>query len=80
MPAFREYFRHPMITHNISSYPIPFISIENYIVRSYNYKSMNLTQLKTYVKGYTDYNIWIKFESSTVQNGLRNAERVQITN
>ena len=57
--------RHPMITHTIYSYLIPFISSQNqytptnfvgrgynFIAQGYNYKSMNLTKPRIYVNGY----------------------------
>ena len=34
----------------------------------------------TYVKGYIIYYIWIKFESCSFINGLRDEKKIQITN
>ena len=69
-----------MITHTIITYLISFIPTENYIVQGFNYKCMILTKPTIYVKGYTNYHICIKYESSRIKNGLRNAKKVQITN
>ena len=69
-----------MITHSINSYMIPFISSQNYSVQGYNYKSMNLTKPRIYVKGYTNWHTCIKYESSSIKKGLRNAKKLQITN
>ena len=46
----------------------------------YNYKSMNPTKPRTYVKGYSSYYIYIKFRSSDIKNGLWNVTTVQIPN
>ena len=40
---------------------------------------MNLTEPGVYVKAYTNYYTCIKFESSTIKNGIRKAKKVQIT-
>ena len=69
-----------MISNTIKSYRIPFIPRQNYIVRGYSYKYMNLTKPGTYVKGDINYNICIKFESSSIKNGLKNVKKVKITN
>ena len=66
-----------MITHSISTYRTTFIPSQNYVVcGEYNYKS----KPGAYVNSYTNYYISIKFKSSIVKNGLRNAKKVQITN
>ena len=73
---------HPTITRTIDLYRIPFIPNRKHIVQHYYYKSMNLTNSGTYVKGYTNYlyYICIKFESSSVKSGLKwNAKKCQIT-
>ena len=54
---------HPMITHTIDSYQVAFIPIQNKVV--YNYKSLNLTTLRIYLKSYNNYCMHIKFESSS---------------
>ena len=41
---------------------------------------MNLSKPRTYVKGYTNYYICIKFGSSSIKNGLGNVKKFQITN
>ena len=46
----------------------------------YSYKSKILSKPVTNGNGYINYCICIKFESSSVKNGLRNAKKVQITN
>ena len=68
MPAFWDYPHRTMITHTIDSHRIHFIPSQKYIVWGYNYKSMNLTKPETYVKGYTNYHIWVKFERSSIRN------------
>ena len=45
-----------------------------------NYKTTNLIKFGFYVIGYTNYYICIKFENSSVNNDLRNAKKVHITN
>ena len=40
---------------------------------------MNLTKPVTYVKGYINYYICIKFDNSSIKNRLRNVKKVQIT-
>ena len=68
-----------MITHTMYSYLIPLISSQNYIVRRCKYKAMNLIKPKIYVKGYTNYHIRMKYESSSIKNRPRNAKKVQNT-
>ena len=79
--AFWEYPHHPTTPHTITSYRMPFIPSQNYTVhvQGYNYKSMNLTKPGTYVKGYTNYCICIKSQSSSMKHSLRNGKKVQIT-
>ena len=48
-------------TDTINSYGIPFIPSQNYIVWGYDYKSINLPKPGTYVKGFTNYYIFMKF-------------------
>ena len=55
-----------MITYTLDTYWIPFIPSLNYVVEGYNYKSINLTKLRTYVKGYTNYYLIIKGESTCI--------------
>ena len=64
-----------MITRTINSYWIH--SKSKYGVWGYNYKSMNSTKSGSYVKGYTNYYICIKFESSSITNDQRNAKKLQ---
>ena len=68
-----------MITHTIKLYLIPFISSQNYIVQGYTYKSMNLIKPRIYVKGVTNYLVYIKYESSSTKNGLRSVKKVETT-
>ena len=58
----------------------PFHAKSNYVVQWYKYKSMTLTKPGTYVKGYNNYYICIKFENSNIKYVLSNVKRVQITN
>ena len=69
-----------MITHTIDSYRIPFIPSQNNIVWGYNHKFVNVTKPRTYVKGYTNHYICIKFKSSKLKNERRNVKKVQIPN
>ena len=47
-----------MVVHTIDTLSwIPFIPSQNFIEQEYNYKSMNLTKPRTYVKSYTNYYI-----------------------
>ena len=62
-----------MIPHTINSYWIPRI-------RNQNYKSTNQTKPGTYAKSCTNYYICVEFESSSIENVLRNAKKVQIIN
>ena len=39
---------------------------------------VKINKNSTYVKGYINYYICIKFKSSSIQNGIRNVKKVQI--
>ena len=54
--------------------------VKTTLCKGYHYKSINLSKPGTFVKGYTNYYICIKFGSSNIKNGLRNVKKVQITN
>ena len=67
MPAFWEY---PPLPHDTPYYQFisdPFHSKSKLFC---NYKSMNLRKPTFFVKGYINY-YTIKFESSSIKNGLR---------
>ena len=68
---------HHMITHTIDSYRNLFIPHQDVL---YNYKSINLTKPRTYVKGYINYYICIKFKSCSLKNGFRNANNANLRN
>ena len=69
----------PILSIHIA-HQISFMLCENCVVQGYNYEALNLTKPGTYVKTYSNYYICIKFESSSIKNGLRNVKKVLITN
>ena len=48
--------------------------VKTMLGQDYDYKSINLIKPAIYVKGYTNYYICIKCESSGINHGLRNAK------
>ena len=64
----------PMFTWIVNSYRIHFIPRQNYVVHGVWIQNHENNKPGTYVKGYTDHYICIKFESSSIKNGIKNAK------
>ena len=82
MPAFSEY---PLPFNVYPSYqftpdPINLKKTKTYVLMGIYLQTINLTYHRTHIKGHTNYYICIKFESSRLKNGIRNAKAAQITN